>query len=181
MRRIPSPKLDEAALWDYAVKALAGRAQSAGELRTKLQLKAGRQADVDAVISRLKDYHYLDDRRYAEAFATARLENQQFGKGRVLRDLRQHRVAPAVAERTVAKVYETVDETALIEDFVRRRYRSATREGLFQDDKDLAAAYRKLLRAGFSTGNILRVLKRFARDPGLLDSFEPPETEEEQS
>jgi regulatory protein len=181
MRRIPPPRLDEAALWDYAVKTLAGRAQSAGQLRVKLQMKAQRQADVDAVLARLKEYRYLDDRKFAESFAAARLENQQFGKGRVLRDLRQRRVAPAVAERTVAKVYETVDEPALIEDFVRRRYRSASRQGLFQDDKELAAAYRKLLHAGFSSGNILRALKRFARNPDLLDQFEPPAEMEEES
>ena len=51
----------------------------------------------------------------------------------------------------------------------------APREGLFQDEKDLAAAYRRLLRAGFRTGDIVRALKRFAKDPDLLDNFEPPE------
>jgi hypothetical protein len=62
---------------------------------------------------------------------------------------------------------------------VRRHYRSASREGLFQDEKELASAYRKLLRAGFTSGNIVRVLKRFARDPDLLDALEPPEETEE--
>jgi hypothetical protein len=32
-----------------------------------------------------------------------------------------------------------------------------------------------LLRAGFRTGDILKALKRFARNPELLDGFEPPE------
>jgi hypothetical protein len=30
------------------------------------------------------------------------------------------------------------------------------------------------LRAGFGSGNIIRVLKRFAANPELLDQFEPP-------
>jgi regulatory protein len=175
MRQWNSPKLDSGALWEYAVKMLAGRAYSAGELRVKLQRKALHQSDVDGVLARLKEYRYLDDRKYAENFASARLENQKLGRNRVLRDLRERRIAPAVAERTVAKVYREVDETALIEDYVRRRYRSAAREGLFQDEKDLASAYRRLLRAGFTSANIVRVLKRFARDPDLLDQFEPPQ------
>jgi regulatory protein len=178
MPRWNPPKLGEAALWDYAVKALAARAHSSGQLRVKLQRKAEKQGDIDTVLARLKEYGYLDDRKFAESFATARLENQQFGKNRVLRDLRERRVAPAMAQRTVAKVYDQVDEAVLIEDYVRRRYRSAVREGLFQDEKDLASAYRKLLRAGFGSGNIVRVLKRFARDPDLLDQFEPPEETE---
>ena len=180
MPRWNPPRLDADALWDYAVRTLAGRAHSTGELRVKLERKALHRADVDATLARLKENRYLDDRKFAESFAASRLENQQFGRNRVLRDLRQRRVAPAVAERTVAKVYSETDETALIENYVRRRFRSAPRERLFQDEKDLASAYRKLLRAGFSSGNIVRVLKRFARDPDLLDGFEPPaETEEE--
>jgi SOS response regulatory protein OraA/RecX len=77
-------------------------------------------------------------------------------------------------------LYEDVNEEALIEEFVRRKYRLASRENLFQEDKDLASAYRRLVRAGFRTGDILRVLKRFARDPELLDNFEPPPAEPEE-
>ena len=68
-----------------------------------------------------------------------------------------------------------MDETALIEEWIRRKYRLAPRDGLFQEDKDVASAYRRLLRAGFRTGDILKALKRFARNPDLLDGFEPPE------
>ena len=73
------------------------------------------------------------------------------------------------------KTYEGVDEIALIEDWIRRKYRMTPREGLFGEEKDLAAAYRRLARAGFRSGEIIRVLKRFAKNPELLDSFEPPE------
>jgi regulatory protein len=171
--------LDAESLWSYALKALAGRAHSTGELREKLRRRAERISDIDDVIARLKENGYLDDRRYAEGYAAARLSNDRLGRGRVLQDLRQRRVAPAVAEKTVRQVYEDVDEQALIDEFIRKKYRLAPREGLFQDEKDLAAAYRRLLRAGFRTGDIVRALKRFAKDPDLLDSFEPPEEEVE--
>src|SRR5690242_11621169 len=39
----PKPKLSAEGLWDYAVKALASRAHSTGELRRKLALKAARK------------------------------------------------------------------------------------------------------------------------------------------
>lgn len=167
-------RLDAASLWQYAVRALAGRAHSTGELRQKLRAKAEKAADVDVTLSRLKEYGYLDDRKFAESFAVARLENQWLGKTRVAQELRRRRVAPAVADRTVQQVYQNVNEEELIERAVRRKYRSAPRDNLFQDDKELAAAYRKLLRAGFAPGPIVRVLKRFARDPDLLDQLEPP-------
>jgi regulatory protein len=170
-------RLNAEALWAYALKSLGGRAHSTGELREKLRRRAERVADVDDVLSRLKEHGYLDDRRFAEGFAAARLSNDRFGRTRVMQDLRQRRVAPSLAESTVQKLYEDVNEEALIEEFVRRKYRLASRENLFQEDKDLASAYRRLVRAGFRTGDILRVLKRFARDPELLDNFEPPPAE----
>jgi len=167
--------LDAGQLWEYALKSLAGRAQSMGELREKLRRRAARLADVDEILARLKEHRYLDDTRYAEGFASARLSNDSLGRGRVMRELRARRVAPALAERAVKKVYEGVDEEALIEQWVRRKYRLAPKENLFQDEKDLAAAYRRLVRQGFGSGAILRVLKRFAKNPDLLDGFEPPE------
>ncbi len=180
MRRPARSRYNLDQLWEYALRALGGRAHATGELREKLRQKAERAADVDATISRLKEYGYLDDRKFAESYAVSRLENQRLGKARVIADLRQRRVAPALAERSVAKVYEEVNEQALIEEYIRRKYRMVPREGLFQDDKDLASAYHRLLRAGFRTGTILQVLKRFARNPELLDSFEPPEEEVEE-
>ena len=176
-RRVRS--LDAASLWEYALKLLAGRAHSTGELREKLRRRAEQTSDVDQVLARLKENGYLDDKRYAESYASSRLSGEKFGRTRVIRDLRQHRVAPALAEKTVAKVYQGVDESALIEDWIRRKYRTASREGLFAEEKDLAAAYRRLVRAGFRSSEILKVLKRFAKNPDLLDSFEPPEEEVE--
>ena len=167
--------LDAAALWEYALLVLRGRAYSTGELRDKLRRKAVRAADVDPTIARLKEYGYLNDRKFAENFAAARLENEGLGKTRVLADLSRRRVAPAVAQQTVGKVYEDISEEALAEDFLRRKYRMASKENLFQDEKQMASAYRRLLRAGFRPATVVAVLKKFARDPDLLDGFEPPE------
>ena len=163
------------ALWSYALKLLGGRAHSSGELREKLRRRAARLGEVDDVLARLKDHGYLNDQRFAESYAASRLANDKFGRMRVVQDLRQRRVAPVVADRAARQVYQDVNEEALIEEWVRRKYRLAPREHLFHEDKDLAAAYRRLLRAGFRTGDIVRVLKRFAKNPDLLDTFEPPE------
>jgi regulatory protein len=171
--------LDTEGLWNYALRALGGRPHSTGEMRDKLVRRAEKPEDVDRVLARLKESKYLDDRQFAEGYATARLTNERFGKTRVLQDLRHRRVAPSLAEKAVQAVYRDVDESALIEEWIRRKYRGAPREGLFQEDKDLASAYRRLLRAGFRTGEIVRVLKQFAKNPELLDSFEPPEETDE--
>ena len=179
MKRPRQLSADE--LFAYSVKKLAGRASTIGELRTSLLARALESSDVEGVIARLKDYGYLNDAKFAESFASARLDNEGLGKSRVLRDLRQRRVAPDLAQRTVSKVYAGKDELVLIEEYIRRKYRTTDREGLFETDKELAAAYRRLIRAGFTSGNSIRVLKRFAANPDLLDEIEnaPPVPEDE--
>ena len=167
--------LDSEGLWAYALRALGSKAYSTGEMREKLGRRAENSDDVEGVLARLKESQYLNDRMFAEGFAAARLSNERFGKTRVLQDLRHRRVPNSLAEKTVQTVYQDVDEGALIEEWIRRKYRTAEREGLFQEEKDLASAYRRLVRAGFKTGEIVKALKKFAKNPELLDNFEPPE------
>ena len=98
MIRKPKP-LDADGLLAYAGQALTARAQSLSELRTRLKRRAARQEDVDAVLAKLKEAGFLNDRKFAGSFANWRKENQGFGRTRVLRDLMARRVAPAVAGR----------------------------------------------------------------------------------
>src|ERR1035441_2419344 len=58
--------LDAERLWNYALRALGGRAHSIGEMREKLARRAERAQDVETVLARLKDSQYLDDRRSEE-------------------------------------------------------------------------------------------------------------------
>jgi regulatory protein len=164
--------LDQEALTNYALRALGGRAHSAGELREKLRQRAERAHDVDAVLAKLKEAGYLDDKRFAENYAAARLENQGFGKMRVLRDLRQRRVAPNLAQQVTERTFQSTDETDLIEAFLKRKFRGKQLGPFLADPKNLAAAYRRLRYAGFSSGASIRVLKRYASQAEELDSLE---------
>ncbi len=170
-------RLGPEALWEYALRALGGRAHSVAELREKLRRRAERQDDVDHVLSRLKQYGYLDDRRFAQSFASSRLESQGFGRSRVLRDLRQKRVAPAVADQAVKAAYGEVDEVRLIETYLERKYRKTPLGAYLADPRHLAAAYRKLRLAGFSSSNAIRVLKRHSEQAEELESLEAADME----
>jgi len=114
-------KLAAEELFDYAVKLLAGRACSSAELAGKLRLKAEHPGDVDGTIARLKELQYLDDARFAESFANARVENSGFGQMRVLSDLRARRVSSKLADRAVATAFEGKDENELIDAYIARR------------------------------------------------------------
>ncbi len=163
---------------NYALRTLGSRAQASGELREKLLRRAERREDVDTVIQKLKDSGYLNDRSFAEGYATARLENEGHGRARVLRDLRQHRVAPKLAEQAVERTFAGADELELIEQFLQRKFRGKELPVWLSEEKNLAAAYRRLRYAGFSTSNSIRVLKRYASRAADLENIgEIPENE----
>lgn len=177
-RNKPRP-LDEAELYSYALKALAARARSAGEMRRLLARRALEPTAVETVLARLAGRGYLDDERFSQNFASWRLENQRFGRGRVLRDLRSRRVSGEVAERAVSQVYADVDETALLREQLARRLRGHPPPS---EVNKLASLYRSLRRAGFSHAPILAELRRARADAKLLDRLQeeedtPPENE----
>ncbi len=170
-------KLADEELFEYAVKCLGMRAFSTGDLRSKLQLRAARPAAVDAVIDRLKGIGYLDDQRFAEHFAAARVQNDGFGRQRLLTDLRARRISGELASEAVERALDGKEEADLIDAYIERRMSSLAAAGRIEDDRKLAAAYRRLRRAGFTSGPILAALKRLAARPELIE--EPPEEEAE--
>ena len=168
--RTPKP-LDVEGLMNYAARALSARAYTVSELKTRLKKRAARAEDVETVLGRLKDAGVVNDRRFAGSFAEWRRESQGMGKTRVMRDLMARRVAPAVAKEAVDKAFEGVDETAMIQAFLERKYRGKDLGALLQEQKNLASVFRKLRGAGFSTGNSIRVLKRYAAEAERLEEL----------
>ena len=131
-----------------------------------------RAEDVETVLGRLKENNVVNDRRFAGSFAEWRRESQGMGKTRVLRDLMARRVAPGVAKEAVEAAFEGVDEIAMIDAFLKRKYRGKDLGALLKEQKELASAFRKLRGAGFSTSNAIRVLKRYAAEAERLEELE---------
>jgi len=166
-----NPKLDEKSLWEYALRTLSQRAHSAGEIRQKLVKRAQSVQDIDAVLAKLREYGMVDDRRFSEAFASARLQNDGFGRFRVLNDLRRKRIAPGIAETAVNTAFSGTDEPQLIEQFLKRKYRNIDLRQFLQEEKNLASAYRRLRTAGFGSGSAIAVLKRYSQ---RVEEFSEP-------
>ena len=170
-------RLDADGLMSYALRVLGSRAHSSGELRQKLARRAEHSADVDILLGKLKDAGYLDDRRFAESYASSRLENEGHGRARVLRELRQRRVAPALAEKTVETTFRDTDELDLIVAYLTRKFRGKDLGPWLAEEKNLMSAYRRLRYAGFSSGNSIRVLKRYAQKAEELEGSEAADSE----
>jgi regulatory protein len=166
-----SAPLDESALYDYAVKALGRRMRTVAELKRLMRSRAenGEQGEgkIDRVIARLKAQRYLNDTTYASSYTRLRQENQSFGKRRVRQDLVEKGVHAEVIARTLDAAYEDVNEEELA-----RRHLERKRAKKPANDKEAARVMRMLVRAGFSTGVIFRILKKWDVDDEALAALE---------
>jgi regulatory protein len=173
--RRPPTLLDIDGLLSYSARVLSARAQSVSEMRRKLSKRAARPDDVEEVLRRLKESSFLNDQKFAESFATWRRDTEGHGKGRVLRDLMARRVSTEIATQATNMAFSGTDETALIEEYLRRKFRAANLGELLTEEKRLASTFRRLRTAGFSAGGSIRVLKRYAAEAERLEDMEDQE------
>ena len=173
--RKPPTLLDEDSLYDHAVKLLGQQMRTVAEVKRLLRrrVEPGEPGDakIEAVIARLKERRYLDDSGYAADYAKLRQENSSFGKRRVQQDLLRKGVHSTVIARTLDTAYENVSEEELA-----RRHLDRKRIRKPSSDKETARVVRLLVRAGFSTGVIFRILKQWDVDDSTLSALDSIET-----
>lgn len=133
--------------FERAVKLLAAKPRSVAELRERLlQRKGTNKAVVEIVISRLREYGYLDDERFAFSYASSKVKQRPIGRRRLQRDLKLKQVENKVAEETLELVYAETPEEQLIDRAIEKRIRLRGRPKTRAEAKSL---FDHLLRQGF--------------------------------
>jgi regulatory protein len=175
----PKAPLDEAGLYDYAVKSLGRAMRSEAELhrlmKARVEPGARGEAIIEAVVARLKEYGFLNDTAFAETYARLRHENQKLGERRVRQDLQQKGVgADLITETLDARYGQTNEEALAREHLERKRIRKP------ENQKETARVMRRLVTAGFSTGVIYKILRQWDvpdEDLAALENLDedPPE------
>lgn len=108
--------------YQAAVRLERLRSHAKRDLRRRLMLKQHRAEAVDRAIARLEWSGVVDDRRFAEAFARARVGRGR-GPGRLVRDLLAQGVDRRLAEQAVAAALrdEGTDPSQLARRIAERR------------------------------------------------------------
>ena len=169
---------DEQMLYEYAIAALGRRMRTVAELKRLMRERVREQPHaellVDVVVARLKEQKYLNDTSYAESYTSFRKENEKFGRRRVVQDLKAKGVHPDIIDKTVGAAYNEINEEQLARQYLKRkRLRKPA------DQKQAARVFRNLMRAGFSTQTIFRILKKWDVDDETLSALEAEAVEVE--
>jgi regulatory protein len=152
--------LNEAGLFEYAVRSLGRQMRSEADLRRLMvrRVEPGEpgEAIIAAVLPRLKEYGYLNDAAFAETYARLRQENEKLGQRRVRQDLQQKGLHEALIAATLEARYGQTNEETLARQYLdRKRLRQP------QNDKETARVMRRLVTAGFSTSVIYKILRQW--------------------
>jgi len=160
-------------LYEYAVASLARRMRTVAELKRQMRARIEEPESeyaetlVELVIRRLKDQGYLNDSNYAAYYSSMRRDNQKFGRGRVITELKTRGVHAAVIEKAVDTAYDGVNEEKQARDYLRKKRMEKPK-----DQKQTARVFRQLARAGFRTKTIFTILKKWEVDDETLSALE---------
>ena len=160
-------------LYEYAVASLARRMRTVAELKRQMRARVAdpeseyAETLVELVIRRLKDQGYLNDSNYAAYYSSMRRDNQKFGRGRVVTELKTRGVHSSVIEKAVDAVYDGVSEEKQARAYLRKKRMEKPR-----DQKETARIFRHLVRAGFGSRTIFRILKKWDVDDETLTALE---------
>ena len=133
--------------FERAIKLLAAKPRSVAELRERLlRAKNTDEATVETVISRLSEYGYLNDERFAFSYASYKVKQRPIGRGRLERDLKFKKVDSGVANEALEMVYAETSEEELIDKALAKRLRI---RGKPKNRNEVKSLFDHLLRQGF--------------------------------
>lgn len=147
---------------ERAVRLLAAKPRSVGELRERLLEKNWTNAEiVETVLQKLEEYKFVNDEQFAHDFAASKLRQKPVGKRRLQQSLQQKQLDKEIVEHALEQVYEETPEADLVEEAIKKRIRL---KGLPENRDDTKKFYDYLMRQGFSYGLISDKMREIARE-----------------
>lgn len=130
-----------------AVKLLAAKPRSIGELRERLLEKNWTNAEiVERVIAKLEEYKYLDDQQFAADLASSKLRQRPQGKRKLLQSMSRKKLSKENVDAAIKSAFEKLPETELIDKAIEKRLRLKGKPESIEDKKKF---FDHLLRQGF--------------------------------
>ena len=164
-RIIKDPARARERTMNRAVKLLAAKPRSVGELRERLLEKNWTNDEiVSGVLEKLKEYGYLDDAKYAADLALSKLRQKPQGKRRLQQAMSRKKLDRETLDAAIDTAFTKMPENQLIDLAIEKRLRVKGKPGTREDTKKF---YDHLLRQGFSFDLVrqkMSVLAKFDDD-----------------
>jgi regulatory protein len=153
---------------------LARRPYSLGEMRRALEKKYPDSSQVRKAIARLRELHYLDDKKFAEHYASSLARNRAYGRQRIRRELKAKLVDYRQIEPALAQTFQETSELELLERTLEKKVRTLR---LPLTRAKLAALCQSLRRRGFGCEDIMNAVREHPELKPVAEEIESFEEE----
>jgi regulatory protein len=160
--RPPEHPDSEKAAYFLALRWLAARELSEGQVRERLQRRGYTPQAIASAIQRLIQDRTIDDRRTATAVARTEAKIRRHGPRRILGRLVALRIDRDLAREVVRDLFGDTDERELLEQTMERRLRGRT--AALKDPGERRKLLGYLVRQGFSPGAASALIREKSRE-----------------
>lgn len=105
-------------IYEKAVKFLAIRLHTTGELHRKLKERGFKDRDIAPVLRKLEDQKFLDDERFAQIFVDNLKHYKDFGYYGIKAKLLQRQIPSDMIEKALDEFFSLEDELAVARRFI---------------------------------------------------------------
>ena len=134
---------------DYALRLIEFKDRTEKELREKLKEKNYDENSIDDEIEFLKNYGYIDDKRYAEHFVNDAINLKKWGKIRIRSELLRKGIDRDIVDNAIDDAFEDIGDN-LVFSQMQTRFKNSD----FSNIKERTRIFNFFMRRGFSPDEI---------------------------
>ncbi len=134
---------------DYALYLIEFKDRTEKELRDRFKEKGYDENDIEDEIEFLKNYGYINDKRYAEHFTHDAINIKKWGKMRIRTELLRKGVDRETIDNTIEDAFFEVED-----DLVLTHMQTRFKNSDFRNIKERTRIFNFFMRRGFSPDEI---------------------------
>ncbi len=157
-----------------ALRMLARRPYSVAEMRRALEKKFPDSSQIPKAIARLRELHYLDDKKFAEHYASSLARNRAYGRHRIRRELKAKLVDYRQIEPALQQAFGETSEPELLQQTLEKKLRTLR---LPLTRPRFQSLCQSLLRRGFNSGDIIKAVRARPELQPVAEEVEPVDLE----
>ncbi len=136
-------------------KFCAYRERSHREVRTKLISLGVYGDDLEDVMASLIAEGYLNEERFARAFARGKFRMKKWGRRKILSGLKQQDISEYAVRKAMAEIDEE-EYTATARELILKKINLSTKDNVFEQNQQVA---RQLIQKGYEPELVWQLIK----------------------
>lgn len=149
---------------DYALYLIEFRDRTEKELREKLTAKGYSEEQIEDTTEFLKNYGFLDDKRFAEHFIHDAINLKKWGKIRIRTELLRKGIDRETVEFAIEDAFVEIDEDCVLNE-MKKRFSNSD----FSNMKERTRIFNFFMRRGFTPDEIKGAMNKMSSFRDITD------------